>query len=217
MAEALQNQITDRNFLQATGFSFTVNRARHLGFYGNSINVPGLVLGTVEQPSYTRMIPRPGELLEFNDLRIRFLIDQGLQNYNEIQNWMRGLGFPESLDEIYQFQKDGPIDNGGIKNLFSDGTLTILNGINRASATNNFTIKSPIAHIIHREVSNSIQKTGIFSIAKESPYPRNEKFKEKAILKNIVVSSNEPSADEIIGAFHQVCLIYLLKIYISII
>ncbi len=77
------------------------------------------------------MIPRPGELLEFNDLRIRFLIDQGLQNYNEIQNWMRGLGFPESLDEIYQFQKDGPIDNGGIKNLFSDGTLTILNGINR--------------------------------------------------------------------------------------
>ena len=64
-------------------------------------------------------------------MRIRFLIDQGLQNYNEIQNWMRGLGFPESLDEIYQFQKDGPIDNGGIKNLFSDGTLTILNGINR--------------------------------------------------------------------------------------
>ena len=127
----LSSQITDRNFLQATGFSFTVNRARHLGYYGNSINVPGLVLGTVEQPSYTRMIPRPGELLEFNDLRIRFLIDQGLQNYNEIQNWMRGLGFPESLDEIYQFQKDGPIDNGGIKNLFSDGTLTILNGINR--------------------------------------------------------------------------------------
>ena len=108
-----------------------LTEAASLGFYGNSINVPGLVLGTVEQPSYTRMIPRPGELLEFNDLRIRFLIDQGLQNYNEIQNWMRGLGFPESLDEIYQFQKDGPIDNGGIKNLFSDGTLTILNGINR--------------------------------------------------------------------------------------
>ena len=128
---AFQNQITDRNFLQATGFSFTVNRASHLGYYGNSINVPGLVLGTVEQPSYTRMIPRPGELLEFNDLRIRFLIDQGLQNYNEIQNWMRGLGFPESLQEIYDFQKDGPIDNGGIQNLFSDGTLTILNGINR--------------------------------------------------------------------------------------
>ena len=135
---AFQNQITDRNFLQATGFSFTVNRARHLGFYGNSINVPGLVLGTLEQPSYTRMIPRPGELLEFNDLRIRFLIDQGLENYTEIQNWMRGIGFPESLQEIYDFQKDGPIDNGGIQNLYSDGTLTILNGINRPMFSVNF-------------------------------------------------------------------------------
>ena len=88
-------------------------------------------MGTVQQPSYTRLIPRPGELLEFNDLRIRFLIDQGLQNYKEIQNWMRGLGFPESLDEIYDFQKDGPMDGGGIENIYSDGTLTILNGINR--------------------------------------------------------------------------------------
>ena len=88
-------------------------------------------MGTVQQPSYTRLIPRPGELLEFNDLRIRFLIDQGLQNYKEIQNWMRGLGFPESLDEIYDFQKDGTMDGEGIENIYSDGTLTILNGINR--------------------------------------------------------------------------------------
>jgi len=133
MAQPLSSQITDRNFLQANGFKFTVNRAPHLGFYGNSINVPGMTLGVVQQPTYLKDIPRPGEILEFNDLKIRFLIDQGLENYMEIQNWLRGIGFPESLNEIYKWQNTGPIknnDNTGI-NLYSDGTLSILNGINR--------------------------------------------------------------------------------------
>jgi hypothetical protein len=133
MAQPLTSQITDRNFLQANGFNFILNRAPKIGFYGNAMNVPGMVMGVVAQPSYTRLIPRPGEILEFNDLRIRFLIDQGLENYMEIQHWLRGIGFPESLEEIYSFQEEGPVKQGPKSeiNLFSDGTLTILNGLNR--------------------------------------------------------------------------------------
>lgn len=133
MAQPLTSQINDRNFLQANGFKFTVSRAPHLGFYGNAINVPGMTLGVVQQPTYLKNIPRPGEILEFNDLKIRFLIDQGLENYMEIQKWLRGIGFPESLNQIYEWQNTGPIknnDNTDI-NLYSDGTLSILNGINR--------------------------------------------------------------------------------------
>ena len=131
MAQPLTSQVTDRNFLQATGFKFIINRAPKVGFYGNAINIPGMVLGVATQPNYLRSIPRPGTQLDFNDLRIRFLIDQGLENYTEIQNWLRGIGFPESLDEIYDWQKSGPIKEGTIDNLYSDGTLQILNGINR--------------------------------------------------------------------------------------
>lgn len=128
----LSRQITDRNFLQATGFKFSVIRAPKLGFYGNALNVPGMVLGVANQPTYLKNIPRPGEILEFNDLRIRFLIDENLENYMEIQKWLRGIGFPESLSEIYEWQNSGPIKNNSNTeiNLYSDGTLLILNGIN---------------------------------------------------------------------------------------
>ena len=34
--------------------------------------------------------------MQFDDLTLRFMIDENLENYMEIQNWMRGLGFPES-------------------------------------------------------------------------------------------------------------------------
>ena len=46
---------------------------------------------------------------------------------------MRGLGFPESLKEIYDFQKGNPDISQPPKshlNLYSDGTLTILNSNN---------------------------------------------------------------------------------------
>jgi hypothetical protein len=28
---------------------------------------------------------------------LRFLVDEDLENYLEVQNWMRGLGYPEEV------------------------------------------------------------------------------------------------------------------------
>ena len=72
-------------------------------------------------------IDLPGDKLTFNDFSLRFLVDEDLENYNEIQKWMRGMGFPESLEEIYKFQKsdpNAPQDNKRL-NLYSDGTLNV--------------------------------------------------------------------------------------------
>ena len=66
--------------------------------------------------------------MEFNDFNIRFLVDEDLKNYMEIQNWMRGLGFPESLQQIYEFQNSNEEFTQPDKtemNLYSDGTLLI--------------------------------------------------------------------------------------------
>ena len=61
-------------------------------------------MGNATQPTYLKDLPIPGDKMEFEDLNVRFLVDENLENYMEIQNWMRGLGFPESLQEIYDLQ-----------------------------------------------------------------------------------------------------------------
>ena len=56
----------------------------------------------------------------------KILVDENLLNYMEIQNWMRGLEFPESLKEIYDFQKGNPDLSQPPKSqlyLYSDGTI----------------------------------------------------------------------------------------------
>jgi len=130
--DPLSSQITDRNFLTPTGFLFQVQRMPKISYFGNAINVPGMDLGVALQTNYLTDIPRPGEKLTFNDLTLRFLIDENLENYLEVQNWMRGIGFPETLDQIYDFQKTGNIyDDGNMLNLYSDGTLSILNQLSQ--------------------------------------------------------------------------------------
>ena len=134
VATSKKNELQNRNFLQPQGFRFQVARAPKVTFFGNAVNIPGMTLRTTVQTTPgLKDIPLPGEIIDFEDLNLRFLVDEDLQNYQEIQNWIRGLGFPESLEEIYELQdqKVGTARDGNTKtmNLYSDGTLTILDAM----------------------------------------------------------------------------------------
>lgn len=137
-----KRQIQNRNFLSPLGYKFVLNRAPKVAFFANSAVIPGIELGTAEQPNYLRKIPVPGDMMQFEDLTLRFMIDENLENFMEIQNWMRGLGFPESLREIYnlqnqeEFAKIYPDVFRSEMNIYSDGTLFVLTN----SEVNNFKV-----------------------------------------------------------------------------
>ena len=75
------------------------------------------------------MLPTPGDIIEFGDLNLRFLVDEDLKNYMSIQNWIRGLGFPEDLSQFSELEMKGLV-RGSYKqdrqNIYSDGTLQVL-------------------------------------------------------------------------------------------
>ena len=121
--------LDNRNFLSPTGFKFSLKRSPGVAFFCNQANIPDLNLGIAIQPSYLKDIDVPGDKISFGDLNIRFLVDEDLVNYMEIQNWIRGLGFPESLTEFDKLESEavlpGNFGNAG-DNIYSDGTLQIL-------------------------------------------------------------------------------------------
>jgi hypothetical protein len=126
----MPRQIENRNFLAPTGFKFTLVKSPKVAYFCNQANIPDLTLGTAVQPTYLKDIDQPGDKLVFGDLNLQFLVDEDLKNYMEIQNWMRGLGFPENVNEIKELQRTGntALDLGtrSMDNVFSDGTLQIL-------------------------------------------------------------------------------------------
>ena len=123
------SQIENRNFLSPTGFKFVLQRSPKVAFFCNQANIPDLNLGIAVQPSYLKDIDIPGDKLIFGDLNLRFLVDENLENYMEIQNWMRGLGYPESVQEFRNLSNEGTIQGKYIndrQNIYSDGTLQVL-------------------------------------------------------------------------------------------
>ena len=83
--------LSNRNFLSPTGFKFSLKRSPAAAFFCNQANIPSMDLGVAEQPTYLRDIPTPGDKIDFGDLTIRFLVDEDLVNYMELQKWIRGL------------------------------------------------------------------------------------------------------------------------------
>ena len=131
MPDTSSRQIENRNFLSPTGFKFLLKRSPQVAFFCNQANIPSMDMGTAVQTTYLRDIDLPGDKVQFGDLTIRFLVDEDLGNYMEIQKWIRGLGYPESGKDILDLQKLGPGDIGGRYdreglNIYSDATLQIL-------------------------------------------------------------------------------------------
>jgi|TARA_E500000318_G_scaffold101306_1_gene104677 hypothetical protein len=125
MARAFDKQIDNRNFLSPVGFKFTLAKDPKVTFFSNSSRIPEISLGNAIQPSYLKDIDVPGDKLTYGDFSLRFLVDENLENYMSIHNWLTGLGFPESAQDFTDLLVQDDIKDS--KNTFSDGSLHILN------------------------------------------------------------------------------------------
>lgn len=144
MASAFANQIQNRNFLSPIGFKFSLAKTPKVNFFCNSARIPEINLGVAVQPSYLKDIDVPGDKLSYGDLTLRFLVDENMENYMAIHNWMTGLGFPETTQDF----KDLITDADGQKdedNQFSDGNLYILNSNFRTVASVKFKDLFPVS------------------------------------------------------------------------
>ena len=123
---AFGKQIQNRNFLSGVGFKINLTKFPKVDFFSNSARIPELSLELTQQASYLKNIDVPGERLSYGDFTLRFLVDENMENYQSIYDWLTGLGFPETTKEFAEIikDKDGQRDP---KEAFCDGTLRILN------------------------------------------------------------------------------------------
>lgn len=118
MSKIFNNQPTNINFLSPVGFRFNIEYLPNTNWFMTSVNLPGISLGEINQPTPFMQTQVPGNDLVFDPLNITFQVDEDLQNWREIYDWMNGLGFPNEYGE-YKAQK--------AKQLYSDASLSILN------------------------------------------------------------------------------------------
>jgi len=130
-------------------FRFKCTKLPEVEFTCQTANIPGISLGSATQPTPLVDIPIPGDKISFQSLDINFLVDENLNNYKEIHDWLIGIGFPQNYTQFQNLQAEGsdrfpgstrstaatgtstpqPLSEGGT---YSDATLTVLNSKNIA-------------------------------------------------------------------------------------
>ena len=124
-------EVSNRNFLSVVGFKFLLNRCPKVDFYCNSANIPEVTLGTAVQRTYLKDIPVPGDKMTYGDLGITFMVDEDMENYLQLYQWITSLGFPESIGQYSELTREDrfypTIDDEDKYNERSDATLLILN------------------------------------------------------------------------------------------
>tara|TARA_B100000686_G_scaffold133161_1_gene140135 strand:+ start:1448 stop:1987 length:540 start_codon:yes stop_codon:yes gene_type:complete len=137
-------QIQNRNYLSGIGFKFNLAKYPKVDFFSNSARIPELSLAVATQPSYLKDIDLPGEKLTYGDFTLRFLVDEDMENYMSVYEWLYGLGFPESTKQYKDLTTDSA-DQRDPKEAFCDGTLRILNSNLREIAKVKFKDLFPIS------------------------------------------------------------------------
>src|SRR5210317_58398 len=82
------------NYMQPTSFKLVIDRRNYpnLEFFCQTITHPGMIMNPVELPVRRLAgLPFPGESLTFNELSTNILLDENLESYSEMFNWMRRL------------------------------------------------------------------------------------------------------------------------------
>jgi len=145
-------QIANRNYMSPLGFKLILTKTPKVDFLCQSANIPQISMGTAVQPSYLKDIPVPGDKVLYDDLSIRFLVDEKMENYLAIYKWITGLGYPESLGQYDQLRKDDIRtdtrvgDDGDPRYFeFSDATLQVLNSNYKSNVLINFKDAFPIS------------------------------------------------------------------------
>ena len=130
-------------------FRFKCSKLPKVEFFCQSANIPGIGLGVADMETPLKSIPFPGDKVTYQDLAISFLVDENLENYKEIHDWIIGLGFPQNHTQFSDLRATSsdrfpgtsssnaitgqatadPLPESG---MYSDATLTVLNSKNIA-------------------------------------------------------------------------------------
>ena len=118
----LQNQPTNTSFLSPIGFKFQLNNFPEVNYFVQSASLPGISISSISVPTPLKAIDLAGDEINFEELTIKFIVDENMKNWLSIYDWIIGLGFPTEEGQA-KYKKLSTNSE-----LTTDATLTVLTG-----------------------------------------------------------------------------------------
>ena len=103
---AVSRQPTKLDYASPTQFKFTINQLPKVEFFTTAANIPDLTLSDVVIPTPFKPIPVLGQNLTYGNLSLSFIVDEFLENYRSLHEWMTAIGFPKDRKQFRDFRSN---------------------------------------------------------------------------------------------------------------
>ena len=100
----LSRQPTKLDYASPTQFKFGIVQLPKVEFFTTSATLPGINMGSAVFPTPYKDIPVMGDKLTYDNLSVSFLVDEHLENYISLHEWMTAIGFPENRSQFSTFR-----------------------------------------------------------------------------------------------------------------
>ena len=104
MPGPLDRQPTKLDYASPTQFKFGIHQLPKVEYFVTQAELPDISLDTTVQNTPFKDIPIPGEKLTYSNLTVTFLVDEYLENYISLHEWITGLGFPQNREQFSKFR-----------------------------------------------------------------------------------------------------------------
>lgn len=130
---ALTRNPKNPNHLIPNKFELNFARTPNVRYFCQSLSVPGISLSEVPVNNPFLDVYSPGEKAIYDLLNVTFMIDEELQSWLEIHNWIRAMTFPVEFSEYRSLDRLNShiAARADKKPQFSDATIDILSSNNK--------------------------------------------------------------------------------------
>ena len=145
--DALSRQPETIDYSAPSQYRFSILQLPKVQFFTTACNIPGISMGEAIFQTPFKDIPILPEKVSYETLNIEFLVDENLENYRELHDWITAIAFPESREQFKSFREknadrrpdsatvspnksDSPKPRTPDSAMYSDATLTILSNKN---------------------------------------------------------------------------------------
>ena len=102
----LSRQPDKLDYLSPTQFRFGINQLPKVEFFTTAASIPGINMGEAIFPTPFKDIGIMGDKLTFENLEITFIVDEFLENYRSLHEWMSAIGFPKDRKQFRDFRSN---------------------------------------------------------------------------------------------------------------
>ena len=106
-------------------FKIVFSKFPNIEFWSYSVNLPGVTIGEVIQPTPIYDLKLPGDKLTYDPLVLNFIVQENLANWIEIYNWLFAIGKPVDITQYRNKVRENP-SLSEKQNIYSDMQLFIL-------------------------------------------------------------------------------------------